>query len=183
MHALLQTNPNHLQQWMRLHQSRAVLCSSGGRMNGLITALSSRRSRPVAGPRALLVVCALLLLLPTLYAQTTGALLGTVSDQSGAVVPDAKVALQNENSGDIREVATNEVGRFTFAGVQPGTYTIRVTSANFKTWKRTGFVMNAADTQRPLRYQAGNWKRQSGCDSGSVHHHRQGQMDLGFGCL
>jgi hypothetical protein len=82
-----------------------------------------------------------------MYAQTTGALLGTVSDQSGAVVPGAKVTLQNESSADIREVATNEVGRFMFAGVQPGTYTIRVTSTNFKTWKRTGFVMSAADTR------------------------------------
>ena len=120
-------------------------------MNGLIKGLSLGRNTPGSSwnPRALPVVCALLFLLslPTLYAQTTGALLGTVSDQSGAVVPGAKVTLQNQSSGDIREVASNEVGRFMFAGVQPGTYTIHITSPNFKTWKRTGFVMRAADTR------------------------------------
>jgi len=131
--------------------SELLLCSSGGRMNGLIKGLSLGRNTPGSSwnPRALPVVCALLFLLslPTLYAQTTGALLGTVSDQSGAVVPGAKVTLQNQSSGDIREVASNEVGRFMFAGVQPGTYTIHITSPNFKTWKRTGFVMRAADTR------------------------------------
>src|SRR4029077_5072384 len=65
----------------------------------------------------------------------------------GAVVPNAKVMLLNESSGDLRETKANEVGRFTFAGVQPGTYTVRVTMPDFKTWQRTGFVMNASDTR------------------------------------
>jgi protocatechuate 3,4-dioxygenase beta subunit len=74
----------------------------------------------------------------TLYAQTTGTLLGTVSDQTGAVVPNAKVLLLNESRGDVRETTANEIGRFTFAGVQPGNYTVRVTMPDFKTWQRTG---------------------------------------------
>jgi hypothetical protein len=97
--------------------------------------------------RSLALLAITLLFLPTLYAQTTGTLLGTVSDQSGAVVAGAKITIVNDNTGAIRETVSNQVGRFTFAGVQPGTYAIKVTSANFKTWQRTNFVMNASDTR------------------------------------
>jgi Carboxypeptidase regulatory-like domain len=94
-----------------------------------------------------LILATLLLMHSGVFAQTTGTLLGTVSDQSNAVVPGAKVSLINETSGDVRETATNQVGRFTFAGVRPGTYTIKVTSERFKGWQLTGFALNAADTR------------------------------------
>ncbi len=87
------------------------------------------------------------LCLPSLHAQTTGTLLGTVSDQSGAVLPNAKVTLLNEATQDTRETVANEAGRFTFAGVRPGTYTVKVELANFKSFQRTGFVINAGDTK------------------------------------
>jgi hypothetical protein len=87
----------------------------------------------------------LALCLPSLHAQTTGTLLGTVSDQSGAVLP--KVTLLNEATQDTRETIANEAGRFTFAGVRPGTYTVKVELANFKSFQRTGFVISAGDTK------------------------------------
>ena len=118
-------------------------------MNDFITRLKFTRRAPVRAVvcAAAMVALAFLFVLPAIYAQTTGTLLGTVSDETGAVVPNAKVMLLNEGSGDGREIGTNEVGRFTFAGVQPGSYTIRVTAANFKTWQRTGFMMSASDTR------------------------------------
>src|SRR5512143_3618515 len=94
----------------------------------------------------LLIVCAILLV-PALNAQTTGTLTGTVSDASGAVVPNARVTLKNEANADVRETVSNDVGRFVFAGVRPGSYTVRVTSENFKTFERTGFVINGGDTR------------------------------------
>lgn len=107
----------------------------------------SRISIAVASPCRICILLALALFCLPALAQTTGTLMGTVSDQSGAAVPKAKVTLLNENSGDIRETQTNEVGRFTFAGVRPATYTVKVSSDKFKGWQRLGFVMNAADTR------------------------------------
>lgn len=117
-------------------------------MKKIVDALLNRDARSHSfGRLALFVLCVFLLGLPTLYAQTTGTLLGTISDQTGAVVPRAQVILLNESTGDTRQTVANEVGRFTFAGVLPGTYTVRVSMPDFKTWQRKGFVMNASDTR------------------------------------
>jgi len=96
---------------------------------------------------AALVALAALLMQSPLVAQTTGTFFGTVSDPAGAVVPNAKVTLINERSGDVRDVTTNQVGYFTFAGVIPGTFTVKVEAKGFKTWEKTGIVMNVADTR------------------------------------
>jgi protocatechuate 3,4-dioxygenase beta subunit len=71
---------------------------------------------------AILVGLALLILsamnLPAQF--TSATLTGEVSDPSGAVVPQAKVKLVNEKSGDTRETVTNNDGYYTFAGMSGG---------------------------------------------------------------
>lgn len=68
------------------------------------------------------------------FAQTasTGTILGVVSDPSGAVVPAVTVELQDVTTRSVRSVTTNEVGRYLFVGVSPGTYSLRATAAGFK---------------------------------------------------
>jgi len=105
------------------------------------------------GLGAVLVLAVLLGLLSTATAQVTGAISGTVTDQSAAVVQAAKVTLTNVDSAISRDTTTNEVGRFTFAGVPPGTYTVKVAKQNFKTWQRTDFVLNANDTREVSNIQ------------------------------
>ena len=93
----------------------------------------------------LLSLC-LLLTTPFLRAQlTTGSLSGTATDATGAAVPNAKVVLLNEATHDERATTANSVGNFTFAAVQPGTYTVTVSAANFKSWKQSGIPMNPGD--------------------------------------
>ncbi len=105
------------------------------------------------GIATVLVLAVLFGCLTTAVAQTTGAISGTVTDQSVAVVRDAKVTLTNVESAISRDTTTNEVGRFTFAGVPPGTYTVKVTKENFKVWLRTDFVLNANDTREVANIQ------------------------------
>jgi hypothetical protein len=77
--------------------------------------------------------------------QLTGSLQGTVNDQTGAVIPDAKIELANDASGDVRRAATNGEGRFAITAVPPGTYTLTITAASFSTWQLKGIIINQGD--------------------------------------
>jgi hypothetical protein len=75
----------------------------------------------------------------------TGTITGTVNDPSGAVIPDARITLVNDATGETRETSSNEVGEFVFAAVRPGTYTATVEKAGFQSFKRTGIVLAIAE--------------------------------------
>lgn len=62
---------------------------------------------------------------------TTGAIVGTVTDTNGAVVPNATVVVKGQ-SGQEFTVSSNESGSFRIPAVSAGLYTVTVTSANFK---------------------------------------------------
>jgi hypothetical protein len=66
-----------------------------------------------------------------------GAIRGQVRDDNG-VIPGAEVALLNEGTLTSRTSITNEVGEYSFTNVLPGTYTLKVTLAGFKTEERKG---------------------------------------------
>ena len=96
---------------------------------------------------AFLVLVVMSLVAPSLQGQlTTGSLSGTVRDSSGALVPGAKINLLNEATSDGRATVSNSAGYFTFAAVQPGTYTVRVEASGFQLWRQTGISMNSGDT-------------------------------------
>src|SRR4051794_5844456 len=61
-----------------------------------------------------------------------GGLRGSVKDANG-VVPGVEVTLTNEATNFKRSVVTNERGEYSFASVDPGTYTVRAALAGFKT--------------------------------------------------
>lgn len=62
-----------------------------------------------------------------------GAILGTVSDSSGAVVPGAKVRVVNEDTGLARETKTFEDGSYYVAELTIGLYSVTVEMAGFQT--------------------------------------------------
>ncbi len=74
------------------------------------------------------VLCILAAVLSvTVNAQTTsGTITGTVTDQSGAVVPGAKVTLTDEATKDKREATGSESGQFVFPALRPPPYTVPV---------------------------------------------------------
>jgi hypothetical protein len=75
----------------------------------------------------------------------TGQLTGTVTDQSGAVVPGANITLKNQLSGDTRRTVSNSDGVFAFASVPTGEYTITIEFQGFAKWERTGIRVSAGD--------------------------------------
>lgn len=73
----------------------------------------------------------------------TGSISGTVTDPTGGVIVNATVTITNEQTGDTRNVNTNEDGRFVFSALQPGAYTVKVEQQGFQTLVRKNTVLSA----------------------------------------
>jgi len=76
--------------------------------------------------RLLSIALVLMFSLASLFGQslTTGAISGTVKDQSGAVIPGATVTLHSLDSGATQTELTNQNGAYSFSLLQPGNYTV-----------------------------------------------------------
>jgi len=84
---------------------------------------------------------------PTAPGQESRAtLLGTVTDPTGGVVPAAKVEVTNSATGLVTSVETNSAGNYRIPYLSPGSYTLNVTVAGFKTYSRSGIELRVADT-------------------------------------
>ena len=81
-----------------------------------------------------------LLLAPAAYAQLASqtALVGTVTDAGGLVLPGASVVAVNVGTRDTYEATTNAEGDYYIQFVKPGKYEISVTVNGFQTFKGTG---------------------------------------------
>jgi len=64
--------------------------------------------------------------------ETTSAIIGQVSDASGAAVLGAAVTVTNKETGLKRNVKTDEAGRFNFPQLKPGTYLVKVEAEGFE---------------------------------------------------
>lgn len=62
----------------------------------------------------------------------TGQIAGTVTDESGAVVPNATVTATNLATSNVRSTQTSPTGSYVIVGLPPGTYQISVASQQFK---------------------------------------------------
>jgi hypothetical protein len=77
-----------------------------------------------------------------------GTLLGTVTDPSGAVVPNAKVTIILTGQDVEHTVVTNESGNFTEPDLPSGTYTVTVVAEGFKKETRDNIVLATNTTTR-----------------------------------
>src|SRR5579871_6080729 len=63
--------------------------------------------------------------------ETTSAIVGEVRDASGALMPQAMVAIINNETGMLRSVKTGVSGSINFPQLRPGMYTVKVESPGF----------------------------------------------------
>jgi hypothetical protein len=64
--------------------------------------------------------------------ETTSAILGQVSDATGAAVPGATVTVINKETGLRRSANTDDSGRFNFPQLKPGAYSVKVEAEGFE---------------------------------------------------
>lgn len=98
----------------------------------------------------LVLVGSFYLLLPQVtFAQgeTTSAIVGQVSDASGAAVPGATVTVTNTETALKRSARTDDSGRFNFPQLKPGTYTVKVEAEGFAQQQNDGVYSGLGQKQ------------------------------------
>ena len=71
---------------------------------------------------------------------------GSVTDPTGAVIPNAKVTITNTANGETRSTTSNGAGLYDFSGLNHGTYLLKVEASGFKQFQKTNVVLNVAAT-------------------------------------
>src|SRR6059036_3950675 len=107
----------------------------------------------MTAPRFVRIVVALALwacATPSVFAQGVGAIAGTVTDASGAVLPGATVTLSNPRGsiGGNQETVADTRGAFQFIRLVPGTYTVKTDLEGFRPVVQENVVVNADVTAR-----------------------------------
>ncbi|HUR37322.1 MAG TPA: TonB-dependent receptor [Terriglobales bacterium] len=89
----------------------------------------------------LMALCLVIAVAAMAQSTTNGAISGTVTDQSGAVIPNAKVEIKNTGTNDTITATSDESGRFRASNLLPGTYDIKVTAGGFADYKASRMVV------------------------------------------
>ena len=75
-------------------------------------------------------------------------LTGTVTDQTGAVVPDIAVSALHVDTGQVLKVTTSSTGNYAISQMPIGAYLITAEATGFKTYRREGLTLSAAQVLR-----------------------------------
>src|SRR4051812_36958988 len=99
---------------------------------------------------ALRIAMALSVYTGVLLCQTagTGTLVGTVTDNSGAVVSGAKVSVVNLDTSFLSETVTNNEGSYYVPYLAPGNYRIAIEISGFKRYLREGLQIRTGEIPR-----------------------------------
>lgn len=92
-----------------------------------------------------------------LFAQTpVGIIAGVITDESGAIVPNATVKIRNMATGAVRELTSNADGIFSAPSLPAGVYEIRVELKGFRTVIREATVEIGLTTSADIRLPVGS---------------------------
>src|SRR6185312_13103107 len=104
---------------------------------------------------AFVLFACFLLTLPAFAQKITGDISGTVTDNSGAMVKDAKVTATNKGTSETRSATTSDAGFYRILELPPGIYTVTVTAQGFKTTTREALVTISTVTESSFQLQIG----------------------------
>ena len=89
----------------------------------------------------------LLAALPAL-AQEKTTITGTVTDATGAIIPNAEIVIANAATGSTRTLVSNNDGIYTATDLGIGKFTLKVTVAGFKSFDLTNIQLNVNDVRK-----------------------------------
>src|SRR3984893_2179762 len=92
--------------------------------------------------RLLLMLAVFPCLAIVVRADTVGSISGTVTDQTGGVIPDTTVAALNLDTTVVQTTKTNANGFYNFTALPVGRYEIEILREGFNPYKRTGLVVD-----------------------------------------
>ena len=104
----------------------------------------------------MLRICAMAILVFAAFAQVpTGIITGTVTDESGAVIPYAKITITDKATDSVRSVLANAEGYFSAPALPAGVYEVRGEQEGFRIVQRQATVEAGSSTTVNLPMQVG----------------------------
>src|ERR1700737_1521117 len=104
------------------------------------------------------LLCAVFAIAPVAMAQssTSGAIVGVITDPTGAVIPKADVQLVNLDTHATLAQTTNASGEYVFPNVTPGNYKITVTMPGFRTSTVPNVIVDVnKSVNQPIQLEGG----------------------------
>jgi Carboxypeptidase regulatory-like domain/TonB dependent receptor len=133
------------------HQTTSAVCRHSGTGFLACPGLFQQSARVALAMLAVFVVAT-----PALRAQlSTADIVGTITDQAGAVIVGAAVTAENLDTHEKRATPTNGSGDFVFNLVPPGPYTVTVQSSGFKLASTTLTVVAGDRARADIQLQIG----------------------------
>src|ERR1700739_3939501 len=96
------------------------------------TRLGLRRVARFNGFRLMLMLFLTGTYMPSVHAQVSASIAGTITDSSGAPGPSATVKTSNVETGATRSSVTDDAGRYLVLALPVGEYEVRVLKAGFQ---------------------------------------------------
>jgi len=115
-------------------------------LSALARSLVCSERRHAAGLLALL--CLLFTLFPFQAKAQEATIVGTVTDSTGAIIPNAAMTITNTDTGVVNHLTTNTAGDYVAADIHIGHYTVRAEAKGFKAADRTDIVLAVGDRIR-----------------------------------
>src|SRR5215468_1398225 len=96
----------------------------------------------------LLLIVLALVMLPSYAFGQSATIVGTVTDPSGAVIPNVTITVTNTATTVTQTFPTNDAGQYVVPDIAIGRYDVKASAAGFKLAERKGVVLNVNDRVR-----------------------------------
>lgn len=109
------------------------------------------------------------ILLGTFAFAQEATIVGTITDQTGAVVPNATISLTNNDTGLTRTLTTGSDGQYVAPDLHIGHYTVRATASGFKAAERSAVNLTVGDRLRlDFKLEVGSIQEQVTVEANAV---------------
>src|SRR5689334_12170962 len=140
-------------------------------MGSVPVKVASRTPRLVALLLCLAVSAMVMGLAPTKASAQVlyGSIVGTLTDETGAVVQKATVTVTNTSTGLSRQATTDESGYYSIPNLLEGQYDLSVTASNFRPYTQKGINVSINSVTRvDVRIQVGAVSEQVSVEASSA---------------